>query len=79
MSSTQARRLEKWKISYDDTEKQAARVVEWLRKEGGQEKFEHEVFDPPGLSIGVSDKSVAAQVEACFRKGDLMVSRAILL
>lgn len=68
MKSTFALRLEK--LKKDDY--QTWFVVDWLQKEG-HTRFQKPVFLPPLLSLGVTDKSLAALAESCLRPNDLTV------
>jgi structural maintenance of chromosomes protein 5 len=49
------------------------KVVEWLENQGGQARFQRQIFLPPLLSLGIKNKAFAAIVDNCFRKEDLSV------
>jgi hypothetical protein len=50
----------------------AYEAVLWLQQEG-HKRFQHEVFGPPMLSVNITDKAFAAQVESCFMPRDFLV------
>ncbi|KIY64376.1 P-loop containing nucleoside triphosphate hydrolase protein [Cylindrobasidium torrendii FP15055 ss-10] len=45
---------------------ETADAVEWLRK--NQDKFEKPIIEPAYLTVNVTDKNLASQVEACFNR-----------
>ena len=47
-------------------------VIKWLEG-GGKNRFQHTVFAPPLLSLGIKDKLYSKIVDTCFRKNDLLV------
>ena len=75
MNSQSAQRLELLNKMPEDQD--TYHVIKWLQ-EGGQSRFENQVFAPPIMSLAVKDKSYTAIVDGCFRKSDLMVLRCVI-
>ena len=59
-------------LERDGRDRDTVTVIRWLEN-GGQKRFQHKIFAPPIMSVGLNDKAYANIVNTSFRKQDLMV------
>ena len=59
-------------LERDGRDRDTVTVIRWLEN-GGQKRFQHKIFAPPIMSVGLTDKAYANIVNTSFRKQDLMV------